>query len=150
VHLILSLRAYIDPLALRSLRMLGTLLRYLWASPTTAVGLLFLPTALLTGGRARVVTGVIEIHGGLARLFLRYCTLLRGGASAMALGHVVLGVNEMALDMTRSHERIHVRQAERWGPLFIPVYLLLGLITLLSGRHFHRDHPFEREAFAHG
>src|ERR1041384_1122569 len=98
------------------------ILIYLWTMPTTAVGLLFVPLAWMSGGKVRVHTGVLEIHGGLVSFFLRRCTLLKGGASAMALGHVVLGRDEMLLDLSRPHECIHVRQAERWGPLFIPMY----------------------------
>jgi hypothetical protein len=42
---------------------------------------------------------------------------------AITLGHVVLATTESALKKTRSHERVHVRQYERWGPFFIPAYL---------------------------
>jgi hypothetical protein len=64
----------------------------------------------------------------------------------MALGHVVLGRDEAALDRTRAHERVHVRQAERWGPLFVPAYLLIGAWLLVRRRDPYRDHPFEVEA----
>ena len=122
------------------------LLIYLWASPTTLLGLLFVPDCLLTG-RVRVVSGVIEAHGRMTRFFLRHCTLLRGGASAMTLGHVVIAQDARLLEMTRSHERVHVRQCERWGPIFIPAYLLLSAITWVRGRRAYEDNPFEREAF---
>ena len=120
---------------------------YLWTGPTTLLGLWLLPLAYLTGGGARVVDGVLEIHGGLVRWLLVHCTLLRGGARAMTLGHVVLGISPEALDDTRTHERIHVRQAERWGPLFVPAYLFASLFLFLRGRNAYRDNPFEREAF---
>lgn len=123
------------------------LIVYLWALPTTLVGLIFLPLALVSGGGVRWVEGVLEIHGGWVRLFLRRCTVLRGGAAAMTLGHVVIAQDQHLMDATRSHERVHVRQAERWGPLFIPAYLLASLITLLRGGQPYRDNPFEREAF---
>ncbi|HEV2292864.1 MAG TPA: hypothetical protein VGR35_03360 [Tepidisphaeraceae bacterium] len=121
---------------------------YLWALPTTAIGLLFVPAALISGGGVQVVGGVLEVHGGLVAPFLRYCTPLRGGASAMTLGHVVLGRSKQLLDFTRSHERIHVRQVERWGPLFIPAYLLLSVLAWLKGGRAYEDNPFEREAYA--
>src|SRR3954470_4924180 len=117
---------------------------YLWASPITLLGLLFAPFA--TG--LRIVDGVIEIHGGLAAMFLRHCTLLRGGASAMTLGHVVIARTSELLDFTRAHERVHVRQYERWGPLFIPAYLIASLVILIRGGDAYRDNPFEREAYA--
>ena len=120
---------------------------YLWALPTTLLGLLFAPPALLAGGM-RVVDGVLEIHGGLAAWFLRRCTLLPGGASAMTLGHVVIARTEELHDLTRAHERVHVRQCERWGPLFVPAYLLASLAVKLRGGDAYRDNPFEREAYA--
>jgi hypothetical protein len=122
-------------------------LLYLWALPTTLIGLLFLPRALASGGRARVVSGVVEIHGGGVAFLLRHCTFLRGGASAMTLGHVVLGRDPFLLDATRLHERVHVRQYERWGPLFLPAYVLASLFALAAGRHPYRDNAFEREAY---
>jgi hypothetical protein len=123
------------------------LLRYLWAAPTTAIGLLFVPLALLSGGRAQVVDGVLEVYGGLCHFFLRRCTLLRGGASALTLGHVVLGRDRTCLHVTRRHERVHVRQAERWGPLFLPAYLVASLVAWLRGGSPYRDNVFEREAY---
>jgi hypothetical protein len=120
---------------------------YLWAGPTTLIGLLLLPIALLSGGRARCVDGVIEMHGGAITFLLRYCTLLRGGASALTLGHVVLGQNAELLGATRTHERVHVRQCERWGPLFLPAYGIASLIALMRGQRAYRDNAFEREAY---
>ena len=122
-------------------------LAYLWALPNTLVGLLFLPLALATGGRARFINGVLEIGGGAVALFLRHCTLLRGGAAAMTLGHIVIARDQDCLDRSRSHERIHVRQCERWGPLFIPAYLLASLWMLCAGKQPYLDNPFEREAY---
>jgi hypothetical protein len=120
---------------------------YLWASPNTCLGLLFLPLAWLSSGGAQVIEGVLEIHGGAVDFFLRRCTLLKGGASAMTLGHVVLGRDRQCLDWSRAHERVHVRQYERWGPLFLPAYLLGSLYALLRGKQAYRDNPFEREAY---
>lgn len=125
------------------------LLTYFWASPVTMLGLLFVPESLLSG-EVRFVRGVLELHGRSVRFFLTHCTLLRGGASAMTLGHVVLGRDRRLLELTREHERVHVRQCERWGPLFVPAYLLMSLIALLRGRSPYRDNPFERQAFERG
>jgi hypothetical protein len=122
------------------------LLAYVWAFPATAVGLAFLPLALVGGGRAQIVDGVVEIHSGLVRVFLRYCTFLKGGAQAMALGHVVLGRDRECLDRTRRHERAHVRQCERWGPLFIPAYLIGAVYAAARGRRAYEDNPFEKQA----
>lgn len=122
-------------------------LRYLWAFPTTLVGLLFLPPALVSGGAWQVVDGVIEIHGGFVDFFLRRCTLLEGGASAMTLGHVVLGRDALLLELTRPHERVHVRQCERWGIFFLPAYGIASLIAFARGGDMYRDNAFEREAY---
>src|SRR5687768_14279769 len=91
---------------------------YLWALPTTAVGLLAFVLGAIAGRNTRyqIVDGVLEVHGGFVAWLLTHATLLEHGASAMTLVHVVLGRDELALDLTRDHERVHVRQVERWGP----------------------------------
>jgi hypothetical protein len=120
---------------------------YLWAMPTTAVGAVLALAALATGGKMHVVNGVAEVSGGFVSFFLRRCTLLRGGASAMTLGHIVIGRDQACLDWSRDHERIHVRQCERWGPLFIPAYLAACAVAWARGKHPYRDNVFEREAY---
>jgi len=119
---------------------------YLWAFPATLLGLLFVPISLFDGG-VHLVDGVLEVHGRFVSRFLSDWSLLKGGASAMTLGHVVIGRDELLLDLTRSHERVHVRQYERWGPLFIPAYLGCSLALWAMGRQGYRDNPFEREAY---
>ena len=125
-------------------------LLYLWALPSTAFGVPLLLAALVSGGRARWVDGVLEVHGGLAAVYLRRIVglFLKGGASAMTLGHIVVGRNQFTLDATRAHERIHVRQCEHWGPLFIPAYLSASVYQMLRGRGAYWDNPFERQAYA--
>lgn len=120
---------------------------YLWVLPTSLPGLLLCPLAIITGGRAQCVDGVLEIYGGFVRWLLRYGTPLKGGASAMTLGHVVIAHDRQSLDRTRAHERIHVSQCERWGPLFIPAYLLASLIVRCRGGCAYLDNPFERQAY---
>ena len=124
------------------------LLIYLWTLPTSAVGICLGAPALVSGGGMQWVDGVLEIHGGFVDFFLYRCTLLEGGASAMTLGHIVLGRNRLCLDGSRKHERVHVRQCERWGPLFIPAYLIASLYVQIRGGDPYRDNPFEREAYA--
>jgi|SRR6267142_541580 len=125
---------------------LRKLFLYLWSSPTSVLGLFFLHPTLLTGGRASVVDGVLEIHGGLTTFFLKNCTLLPDGASAMTLGHIVLGRDQFSLDRTRSHERIHVRQCETWGPFFLPAYGIASALAFLRGQDPYLDNRFEIEA----
>jgi hypothetical protein len=129
--------------------MLGTFLRYLWALPTTAIGLcLGAPALLSRRGGMQWVDGVLEFHGGFVEFFLRDCTFLPGGASAMTLGHVVLGRDRTSLEWTRPHERVHVRQCERWGPLFLPAYGLASALAWCRGADAYRGNRFEREAYA--
>lgn len=122
-------------------------LRYAWASPTTALGVLIALLAVLTGGRWHVRDGAIEASGGVLRRLLRSAIPLEGGARALTLGHVVLARTDPDLDATRAHERVHVRQSERWGPLFIPAYLSSSAWAAIRGRDAYRDNPFEREAY---
>ena len=124
------------------------LLRYLWAAPASLPGLVLAGLALATRGRAGIVDGVLEVHGGAAEWVLRRCVPIRGGAQAMTLGHVVVGRTPVCLETTRTHERVHVRQAERWGPFFLPAYLLASGWAFVRGRDPYLDNPFEREAFA--
>lgn len=125
-----------------------SLLRYLWAAPTTLLGLVAAGLALLTGGRVAWHSGVLEVHGGVVRWLLTYAVPLPGGASAMTLGHVVLGRDAACLDRTRRHERVHVRQCERWGPLFLPAYFAASGVAWLRGEPAYRGNRFEREAYA--
>ena len=120
---------------------------YLWTSPTTLPGLLLLLPTLCTGGGCKIVDGVLEVAGGFASWFLQHCTLLKGGATAMTLGHIVIARDEAAHDRTRSHQRVHVRQAERWGPFFLPAYGVASLIALAKGQSAYRGNAFEREAY---
>src|SRR5688500_7692040 len=119
---------------------------YLWAMPTTLPGLPFVLAAWLGGGRVRFVRGVAEVHGKWIAGALRWVPI-SGGASAMTLGHIVIGRDAECLERTRGHERVHVRQAERWGPLFIPAYLFLSVLVYCRGGRAYEDNPFEREAY---
>jgi hypothetical protein len=124
------------------------LLAYVWAGPASCVGLLLAAFGTLGGGRIVRHTGVLEAEGPLLAWGLLHLTLLESGVSAITFGHVVLGTSRAALDATRVHERVHVRQYERWGPLFIPLYVAASLWAGVRGRHPYYDNPFERQAMA--
>lgn len=116
---------------------------YLWAAPTSLSGLLLL---VCTGARPTWRDGVLEAHGrGIARWF----DLVAPGRGiiAMTLGHVVLARDQAALDETRAHERVHVAQCERWGPLFVPAYLCASVFVRLRGGDAYFDNVFEQEAW---
>ena len=122
-------------------------LRTLWTLPTTAVGLVVGGVGLALGARCQWVTGVLEFHGGGVAWLLEHATLLKGGASAMTLGDVVLGRDVEALARTRAHERVHVRQCHRWGPFFIPAYLVASAVAWVRTGDGYRGNVFEREAY---
>jgi hypothetical protein len=131
----------------RSLRnnLMPKFLAWLWASPWTAVGLGIGGIALATGGKVQRRSGVIEFHGKAVSAFLNYLPIR---PAAITLGHVVLGREAACLDACREHELVHVRQYERWGPLFIPAYLGCSAYIWWRGGDAYRDNPFEREAYA--
>lgn len=120
---------------------------YLWASPTTLLGLTIIPFALLQGGRARVVRGVVEAHGGVITGFMRRRPPFGLAAAAVTLGHVIWARDQDCLDDAREHEHVHVRQYERWGPFFLPLYFLGSARAWWRGEHPYFDNPFEREAY---
>jgi hypothetical protein len=97
--------------------------------------------------RVHVVHGVVEAHGPALAWLLSHLTLIPGGAAALTLGHVVIARDSWSLESTRTHERVHVRQCETWGPLFVPAYLSAGLWATLCGGNFYFDNRFEVEAF---
>ena len=70
-------------------------------------------------------------------------TEIIGGAAAITFGHTVLARSLADLDHSRQHELVHVRQYERWGPFFVPLYLLETLWAIVRRRHPYRDNRFE-------
>jgi hypothetical protein len=130
------------PIALHIL----SVVRYAWASPATLVGLMFSLPALAAGARGRIVEGAVEIAGG--RLAACVSMLPRGCRfGAITFGHVIIGVDRATLSCCRVHEHVHVRQYERWGALFFPLYLASSLLQLVRRRDPYLDNAFEREAF---
>lgn len=124
------------------------LLLYLWVGPGSLVGLFAAAIALCRGGGWQVIDGVLEIHGGGVTKLLSRISPFTGAISAITLGHVVVGASLAELDRTRLHERVHVQQYERWGPLFIPAYFLAGGWVWFHGGSPYLDNPFEVEAYA--
>jgi len=121
--------------------------RYLWPGLWTALGLLLGAVALALGGRARLVGGTCEIAGGRLAAALQRVPGCRP-FGAITLGHVILGIDRPTLERLRRHERVHVRQYEAWGPLFVPAYLAASAWLWARRRDPHRDNPFERAARA--
>jgi hypothetical protein len=109
-----------------------------WSAPLSAVGIV---AAVVSGGsltwdarrRCVVARGV----GGPSRAALRLV-----GAGANTVGQVVLCTSDAPSEALLDHEAVHVRQAERLGPLLVPTYLWL------NAWYGYRDHPLERAARA--
>jgi hypothetical protein len=120
-------------------------LAYFWAGPVSAPAALLALIARATGGSVCWRDGVLEAEGGFLSPFLRrmYPPM---PIAAITLGHVVLAQSAACLDATRAHERAHVRQYERWGPLFPALYLIASVEALIRGGDMYRDNRFEGEA----
>ncbi len=118
----------------------------LWASPYSLLGLCIGGIGMLVGGKGRVRDGAIEFYEGGTARFVRS---LPPGPTTMGftLGHVILGQTAMGLEVAGKHERVHVRQFERWGPLMGPAYLGASAWLWLRGRDAYLDNPFEIEAY---
>lgn len=117
---------------------LGRAAAGLWAAPLTAVGV----AVALAGGRTPrhdperacwIATGV----GGPSRAALGAV-----GAAANTIGRVVLVRGAIPGPALLDHEAVHVRQAERLGPLLPVAYAWLG------ARYGYADNPLERAARA--
>ena len=123
--------------------------RYLWPLPWTLIGLMVALLVRLLGGQWRRVDGALESYGGgVAACCERLPPVCR--FDAITLGHVIVGMSGQALDAARAHEHVHLRQYERWGLLFVPVYVGASAWLWLRGGHPYRDNPFEQEAYAQG
>lgn len=116
---------------------------YAWAAPTSLVGLAAGLLTLGSGGRVQRCGGALEFHGGFAAWFLKRRVV---AASAMTLGHVILGRDTTCLDVCRDHEQAHVRQVELWGGFFLPAYVVASLSAWTRGKHYYYDNWFERDA----
>jgi len=72
---------------------------------------------------------------------LAHRVLTLRGYVAITFGHVIVFSREPTPELWR-HELEHVKQYERYGLAFLPLYLWY------YARHGYADHPFEREARA--
>jgi hypothetical protein len=119
--------------------------RLLWAAPCSALGLSLGAVVLLAGGRMRWVHGALECslaqNSALAR-WLSYQPF-----AAITLGHVILAPNASDLRRWHAHERVHVRQFERWGALMLLAYPAASVWAWLQGEDAYLANCFEREAY---
>jgi hypothetical protein len=117
-------------------------LKHLWPSPLSLLGITVAAIC-----RAPLIRRdhTLEACGGLLPRLLPHIGLGMRPV-AITLGHVILAVDQATLDQWRSHERVHVAQAERWGPLFPVAYAMASAIARSNGGDPYRDNVFEREA----
>jgi len=108
-------------------------LGFVWTLPNTVLGVLL---GLLTFQRPRLAGGALVFDRGPRGVTW---ILSKMNRSAMTIGFVILSAVPVAGTLL-AHERHHIRQYCRWGPLFIPAYLLLAI------PFGYRRHPFERAA----
>jgi hypothetical protein len=127
------------------MRPLATCAGMMWSLPTTLFGLAVGGLCLLTRGRVQRKGRVLEFHGGFVTWAFSKMPV---APSAMTLGHVILGVDQHALDACRDHEMVHVCQCERWGPFFLPAYFLSSAVVWARNGDVYRDNRFEKEAYA--
>ena len=120
-------------------------LSVVWASPYSCFGLCVGVMGCLTGGQVHREGCALEFHGGAVNYFIKH--VCGPWVSAITFGHTILGKNAEILAACREHEWVHVRQYQRWGPLFGPAYLLSSVIVWSQGKRAYRDNHFEREAY---
>ena len=125
--------------------MLLQIARYVWAAPCSAVGLVLALPGLFSGGSVRLANGVIEVSLGA---FLCRIGHTRFRFRAITFGHVIIGVSRASLQRLHSHELVHVRQYEIWGPCFFVAYPLSSLLQLVRGRNPYWHNWFEVQAYA--
>jgi hypothetical protein len=133
-------------------------LAYLWASPCTVIGVLAGLVAALFGAHLQLHLGILEVtllpktkqtketKNHWPTRATRWPFAAR--FAAVTFGHVVLASDAQQMHHLRVHERAHVAQYERWGPLFLLAYPLSSLLQLLRGRHPYFDNHFEVQARA--
>lgn len=124
-----------------------TLAVYLWAAPISLLGLALGILSLPGGCTLRVKEGVLECAGGRILSALLSALGRNMQIQAITLGHVVLARNNETMQALRFHERIHVKQYERWGLLFLPLYFGSSLLALIVGKDPYFDNHFEKAAF---
>jgi len=106
-------------------------LGYLWTLPNTLLGVVL---GMLTFQLPRPSSGGLLVFDRAPRGLIRLMPRLH--RTAVTVGFVVLAATPVA-GRLEAHERHHVRQYSAWGPLFLPVYLVLAVAF------GYRRHPME-------
>lgn len=116
-----------------------------WAAPCSIVGLLLGGWVVLLGGSAGRIEGTLEFAYRQSHAQCgRYSRKLP--YRAITFGHVIVAVTEAELGRCRRHERVHVKQYERWGPFFFVAYAASSAWQLINRRRPYWDNYFEVQA----
>ncbi|MFZ4079661.1 MAG: hypothetical protein ACOYKN_00440 [Pirellula sp.] len=125
--------------------LLVTSWRYFWPLPYTILGLMVFLVPIRGSRSLLFHRGTVGVIGpAVERLLVRAPVL--GGAAAMTFGHAILARDRETFFSTWNHERIHVDQYQRWGWLFVPMYLGVSVWLMLIRKDPYWDNPFEIEA----
>lgn len=60
---------------------------------------------------------------------------------------MILGQTAVGLEAVTNHERVHVKQYERFGPFFLLVYFFFSARAWWRGQDPYLDNPLEIEAY---
>jgi hypothetical protein len=67
--------------------------------------------------------------------------------AAITLGHVIFALRASDLQRWHAHERVHVKQFERWGALMLLAYPAASAWAWLKGEDAYLANCFEQEAY---
>lgn len=117
-------------------------LGYLWSIPNTCLGLLLICTVYFPK--------YIKWQHGALDVIPLIGTLIPRWAGAQAQGCIVIYRDHERLtrQRLRRHERVHVKQAFVWGPLFFIAYPAASVWAWMQGKDIYRDNYFEIQARA--
>ena len=121
----------------------------LWALPVTLPALFC--AALFCTRRASLQyrEGAFDCSGPSVARALEWLPT-NGRVSAITIGHVIFSRDDDTAVKWCAHERIHVRQYERWGVFFPLAYAAASAIAWSKGERAYYDNVFEREARQQG
>lgn len=116
-------------------------LGYIWALPTTAIGLV-----LALGG----LCVPVAFRSGAVWFRATACSpwswWWAGNFAAITIGGCVILAQSTAVEDVATHEMRHFLQARVLGPFFLPVYLVLSLWALIRTGDAYWENPLEADA----
>jgi hypothetical protein len=122
-------------------------LRIFWALPCSLVGALLSLPLVCGGASLRRVGHTFEIAlSDSENSAPQWAANFK--FSAITFGHIIIGSSHEQLAHWRAHERVHVRQYERWGAFFLLAYPAASLWAWMRGECPYRGNGFEKQAYA--